>query len=216
MIPIRDASSKKGFAPLTLSIAVTCAIVFVLEIRSGGSLEAIYRVSPQDIYNYLVYGRGSFMQHQLAILVSAFMHGGYLHFFGNMLFLGVFGPAVEKKLGVVKFFLLYLLGAYAAFYVHATVFSRSAIPVIGASGAISALMGAYLVLNPRGRILTAIPVIITIKFIELPSSLFIVGWFALQSFNGYISLNMHNNVAWFAHIGGFAFGMLAGIKARWA
>ena len=215
MIPIRDASSKKGFAPLTLSIAVTCAIVFVMEIRSGGSLEASYRISPQDIYNYLVHDQGSFMQHQLAILVSAFMHGGYLHFFGNMLFLGVFGPAVEKKLGVVKFFLLYLLGAYAAFYVHAAVFSRSAIPVIGASGAISAVMGAYLVLNPRGRILTAFPLIIMIKFVELPSSLFIIGWFILQSFNGYLSLSQQNSVAWFAHIGGFAFGLATGFKSRW-
>ena len=186
-----------------------------MQIRSGGAFAASYRVSPLDIYDYLVRGHGDFLHLQIAILVASFMHGGYLHFLGNMLFLGVFGPAVEKKLGVVKFFTLYFLGAYAAFYVHATVFSHSTVPVIGASGAISAVMGAYLVINPKGRILTAIPIIITVKFIEVPSSLFIVGWFALQTVNGYVSLSQQNSVAWFAHIGGFAFGLAAGIRSRW-
>ena len=215
MIPIRDASSQKGLAPLTLLIAVICSLVFIEEIRSGGAIVDLYRVSPVDIYTFLVKGQGSFVRLQLAILVSAFMHGGYLHFFGNMLFLGVFGPAVEKSVGPLRFSLLYLIGAIVAFYVHAIAFSHSAAPVLGASGAISAVMGAYLILNPRGRIVTALPLIIIFKIVEIPAGLFILVWFILQAFNGYLSLNFDNSVAWFAHIGGFLFGLAAGIHHRW-
>ena len=215
MIPIRDASSRKGFAPLTLLIAIICSLMFIEEIRTGGAIFDLYRVSPADIYRFMVEGRGNFIKLQIAVLVSACMHGGYLHFFGNMLFLGVFGPAVEKTVGPARFALMYLAGAFVAFYAHAIAFSHSAAPVLGASGAISAVMGAYLVLNPRGRIVTALPLIIVFKIIEIPASLFILGWFVLQAFNGYLSLNLANNIAWFAHIGGFIFGLAAGTHYRW-
>lgn len=215
MIPVRDTSVARGFAPATAIIIFTNLVVFVEELRVGDQLFQLFAVSPMDLYRYLTKGMGSIIAINWHILVSAFMHAGYVHLIGNMIFLSVFGPALEKKIGIPKFLLFYLGSAFAAFYVHTVVYPTSPVPVIGASGAIAAVMGAYLIFNPKAKILTILPLLFFIEVIEIPSLVFILVWFVLQGANGYLSVQSHANVAWFSHIGGFVTGIILGIQMRW-
>ena len=155
-----------------------------------------------------------FLKIHLSILASGFIHTGYIHLIGNLIFLSVFGPPVEKKIGIVQFMIFYLAALIAAFYAHTIVHPQSSVPVVGASGAIAAVMGAYLILNPKGRILTIIPLILLLEIIEVPSIFFILIWFILQGAHGYLSMHSQSTVAWFSHIGGFLMGLTTGIHYR--
>jgi membrane associated rhomboid family serine protease len=145
-----------------------------------------------------------------SVFVAMFLHGGWLHIGGNMLFLWIFGNNVEDRLGVVSYLLLYLAGGIAATALQLAVGPSSVIPNLGASGAIAAVLGAYLVLFPRARVLTLV-IFFLITVIELPASLVLGAWFVLQLFSGVGSLgaNVNGGVAYFAHIGGFALGVIA-------
>jgi membrane associated rhomboid family serine protease len=215
MIPIRDTSIARGFAPATAVIILINLGVFVEELRVGEQIFQLFAVSPCDVYRYLTQGTGNIIAIQWGILASAFMHAGYIHLFGNMVFLSAFGPALEKKVGITKFCLFYLAAVFVSFYTHVAVYPSSAIPVIGASGAIAAVMGAYLIFNPRARIQTILPFIVFNEIIEIPSIVFILVWFALQAANGYLSIQNQTSVAWFSHIGGFTMGVFAGIQMKW-
>ncbi|MCI2425599.1 rhomboid family intramembrane serine protease [Candidatus Acetothermia bacterium] len=152
----------------------------------------------------------------LTIFTSAFLHGGLLHLLGNMLYLWIFGDNVEDAMGRVKFFLFYLLCGVGA--AAAQIFSGppAAIPMIGASGAIAGVLGAYLVLFPRSQILTLIPIFFFIRLIYLPAILLLGLWFLLQIFSAAIGGAQAGGVAWLAHIGGFVVGILLvfGFKRR--
>lgn len=141
-----------------------------------------------------------------------FLHGGWLHLGGNMLFLWVFGRNVEDLIGGGKFLVFYLLCGLAAAIVHVIANPYSRMPTIGASGAIAGVMGAYLVKFPRARILTLVPIFVFITTMEIPAALLLVWWFAVQFFSGFGSLSENDytggGVAWFAHVGGFVAGML--------
>jgi len=215
MIPVRDTSASRGFAPVTAVIILANMVVFFEELRIGDQIFQLFAVSPHDIYGYLTKGTGSILKIHWSILVSSFMHAGYVHLFGNMIFLSVFGPALEKKIGALRFSLFYLAAAFIAFYSHAAVFPSSPTPVIGASGAIAAVMGAYLIFNPKAKILTIIPLLFYIEVIEIPSVVFILVWFLLQGAYGYLSIETSTSVAWFSHIGGFIMGMIAGMQMKW-
>lgn len=215
MIPIRDTSVSRGFAPATAVIILINLLVFFEELRVGDQIFQLFAVSPFDIYRYLTKGTGNILAINWSILVSAFMHAGYIHLLGNMIFLSVFGPALEKKIGVIRFSLFYLAAVFFAFYTHTIVYTSSSIPVVGASGAIAAVMGAYLVFNPKAKILTIIPLLFFIEVIEIPSVVFILVWFLLQGANGYLSVHTHTSVAWFSHIGGFIMGLIVGIQMKW-
>jgi membrane associated rhomboid family serine protease len=145
-----------------------------------------------------------------SIFVSMFLHGGWLHLAGNMLFLWVFGNNVEDRLGPVVFVLFYLLGGLAAMLLHLAFDPSSAVPSLGASGAIAAVLGAYLVLFPHARITTLV-IFFFITWIELPASVVLVAWFVLQLFSGVgrLSSEFSGGVAYWAHVGGFAFGVVA-------
>lgn len=215
MIPIRDTSVSRGFAPVTAFIILANLTVFFEELRVGDQIFQLFAVSPLDIYRYLTKGTGSILEIHWSILASAFLHAGYIHLLGNMIFLSVFGPALEKKIGMVRFSLFYLAAAFVAFYAHAIVYPHSPTPVVGASGAIAAVMGAYLIFNPKAKILTIIPLLFYIEVIEIPSVIFILVWFLLQGANGYLSTETHSSVAWFSHIGGFIMGLIAGVQMKW-
>jgi membrane associated rhomboid family serine protease len=215
MIPVRDTSVARGFAPATAVLIFINLVVFVEELRVGDGIFGLFAVSPLDVYRYLTKGLGNIVAIHWHILVSAFMHAGYVHLIGNMIFLSVFGPALEKKIGMPKYILFYLGAAIAAFYVHTAVYPTSPVPVVGASGAIAAVMGAYLIFNPKARILTILPLLFFIEVIEIPSVVFILVWFALQGANGYLSVQSHADVAWFSHIGGFVIGVVLGIQMKW-
>ena len=151
----------------------------------------------------------------LTILTSMFMHGGLLHLGGNMLFLWIFGNNIEDSMGRARFILFYLLGGLAAVVAQTVIDPNAAVPTIGASGAVAAVLGGYALLYPRARVVTLLFIIIFFTIIELPALLVLGGWFLLQALNGATDLATPaaggGGVAYFAHIGGFLFG-LASIK----
>ena len=150
----------------------------------------------------------------LTLFTSMFMHGGLLHIGGNMLFLWIFGNNVEDSMGPVKFLLFYVLGGLAALAAQTLVGPNAAVPTIGASGAVAAVLGGYLLLFPRARVATVIFIVFIFTIIELPAILFLFIWFGQQILFGFLDLTQPTaggggGVAYFAHIGGFAFGLLA-------
>jgi membrane associated rhomboid family serine protease len=147
------------------------------------------------------------------VFTGMFTHAGLLHLGGNMLFLWIFGNNVEDSMGPVRFVIFYLLGGIAALALQVAIGPDSAVPTLGASGAIAGVLGGYIILYPRARVLTLIFLIIFFTFIELPAVLFLFIWFAQQAVFGAVGLtNPSGNgggVAYFAHVGGFVFGLLA-------
>jgi membrane associated rhomboid family serine protease len=214
MIPVRDTSVARGFAPLTAAFILCNLAMFIQEIRLGEQLFHMFRASPADLSGYLIHGTPGFLGIHGSIVVSGFIHTGHVHLIGNLIFLSVFGPPVEKTMGRLRFALFYLAALCVSFYVHAIIHPHSSIPVVGASGAIAAIMGAYLILNPKGRILTIIPLILMLEVIEVPSLIFVLLWFVLQGIQGFMSIHTNSPVAWFSHIGGFLMGLVSGIQFR--
>jgi rhomboid family protein len=144
-----------------------------------------------------------------SLVVAMFLHGGWLHIAGNMLFLWIFGNNIEDRLGHSGFLVFYLLGGLAASGLELLLSPNSAVPTLGASGAIAAVLGAYLVLFPRARVLTFVVVVL----VDLPAVVLLGGWFLLQLFNGVGGMGTHVNqgVAYWAHVGGFLFGMVTAL-----
>jgi membrane associated rhomboid family serine protease len=148
----------------------------------------------------------------LSVLTSMFMHGGLLHLGGNMLFLWIFGNNVEDAMGRLTFLGFYLVGGLAAFAAQTAIDPSAAVPTVGASGAVSAVLGAYLLLHPRARVITLVFIVVFFTIIELPAVLVLLLWFAQQL--AFAALEFQTGgqegggVAFWAHIGGFVFGML--------
>jgi membrane associated rhomboid family serine protease len=145
----------------------------------------------------------------LALLVSMFLHSGWLHLGGNMLYLWVFGNNVEDRLGRLPYLGFYLMGGIAADALQIAFDPGSTVPTVGASGAIAAILGAYLVLFPGARVRTLVFLLVFVTWIELPAVIVLAGWFFLQLFAGIGSVGEHGDgVAYWAHVGGFVFGYL--------
>jgi membrane associated rhomboid family serine protease len=149
----------------------------------------------------------------LTVFTSMFSHAGLLHLGGNMLFLWIFGNNVEDSMGPVRFVIFYLLGGIAALALQTLISPNSTTPTLGASGAIAAVLGGYILIYPRARVLTLLFLFIFFTFIEIPAFFFLFIWFAQQAVFGAIDLTNPTGggggVAYFAHVGGFAFGLLA-------
>jgi membrane associated rhomboid family serine protease len=148
----------------------------------------------------------------VTVFTAMFMHGGLLHLGGNMLFLWIFGNNVEDSMGPLKFIVFYLLAGIAATALQTVINLDSAVPNIGASGAVAGVLGGYLLLFPRARVITVIFIIFFFTILELPALLILGFWFVQQVLFGYFGLNSGGEgggVAYFAHIGGFVFGLLA-------
>jgi membrane associated rhomboid family serine protease len=151
------------------------------------------------------------------MFTSMFLHGGWLHLLGNMLFLWIFGNNVEDRLGSIPFLLFYLVGGVAAALTQVVIDPRSTIPLVGASGAIAAALGAYIVLFPGARILSLVFLGFFYQLIEVPAILVLGFWFGLQLLNGFAAFGAETaqgGVAFFAHIGGFVFGLAVGVLLR--
>ena len=152
----------------------------------------------------------------LTVLTSMFLHGGWFHVIGNLLYLRVFGDNVEDRLGHLPFLLFYIASGFAGAFGQWLIHPTSSTPMVGASGAVAGVLGAYIVLFPRARVLTLFPVFIFLTFIEVPAVVFLGIWAAQQFLNGYLVLGetVAGGVAWFAHIGGFVLGLGVGGVAR--
>lgn len=227
MIPISDANPTKRFPIITVILIVANVLVFFLvEPDFGTSIEAegyfVDHVAvpcqvESDCPNQLVqYGPDgpvkripdrSFLSFIGAMLLATFMHAGFLHIAGNMLFFWVFGNNIEDFLGRFKYLLFYLLGGLASGFAQVLTHlngDSSLVPAVGASGAVAAVMGAYIVLYPRARVNVLLIVIIFFTVVQMPALVVLGLWFVLQFFTAEGS-----NVAWMAHVGGFVFGTVA-------
>lgn len=146
----------------------------------------------------------------MTIFSSMFLHGGWFHFLSNMWILFIFGDNVEDRMGSIGYLVFYLLSGVAAALTQAFLLSSSSSPMIGASGAIAGVLGAYMLLFPRARILSLVPILFIFTLMEIPAVIFLLFWFASQLFSGFLSLGgaSGSGVAWWAHIGGFIFGLV--------
>jgi membrane associated rhomboid family serine protease len=216
MIPLRDTIPRIGFPSITWMLILLNGIVFIFELSLPDNIleHALYLfgVVPAK-YSDPQWGlsHGLPFDYYLSFLTSMFLHGGWLHIVGNMWFLHLFGSRVEDQMGHIRFLVFYLLSGIAANVVNYSVNFHSTVPGLGASGAISGIMGAYIVMFPRARILTLIPIFIFPFFIEISAFFYIGYWFILQLFSGTLSLahyNAQGGVAYWAHIGGFIAGIV--------
>jgi membrane associated rhomboid family serine protease len=165
---------------------------------------AQYAVVPYHLLHY--YGP---IEALTKLTTTMFLHGGWMHLLGNMLYLWIFGDNIEDRVGHVKYLIFYLIAGYAATISHVYLLPNSTVPMVGASGAIAGVLGAYFILFPRAKVLTLLPIFIFITFVRIPAVLFLGFWFLLQVFNQtMVSSPDAQSVAWWAHIGGFAAGAI--------
>ena len=211
MIPLRDTTPTRNYPVVNTTIIGINVVVFVIQFLQGAEINRfiyIYglvpaRYSLPQIAEYFTPGQ------QVFSLVSfMFLHGGVWHILGNMWSLYIFGDNVEDHLGPVRYALFYLLCGIASGLSHLILNLNSNIPTIGASGAIAGVMGAYFLLHPRSKILTLIPIFFIPYFINIPAFVFLGLWFLLQFISAAGSHGAVSGIAWWAHIGGFVFGML--------
>jgi membrane associated rhomboid family serine protease len=219
VIPLRDANPTRRRPWLTLALIAANVAVFLLwEPIAGTPREQFeffvcHGAIPEELTDLqpipevvVLCGEKSVL---VSILTSMFIHGGILHIAGNMLYLWVFGNNVEDRMGWPAFLLFYLAAGAVAAYAQALTDPSSQIPLVGASGAIAGTLGAYLVMFPHARVLTLVPIFFFLQVAELPAWMVLGFWFVLQAFQGVGGLaGDTGGVAWFAHIGGFVFGVL--------
>jgi membrane associated rhomboid family serine protease len=224
ILPLKDLTPTTHVPVATISLIIANILVFLYELTLGPHLShfiAAYGVTPYELthgvdlvghYAGLPYNHAKGPPVlSLTVFTSMFMHGSFLHIFGNMLYLWIFGNNIEDILGPVKFVLFYLgCGVIAAV---AQILSQpsSIVPTIGASGAIAGVLGAFLVMYPRAHVLTLVFIFVFIRLIALPASFVLLFWFVIQAFSGFtaiVSGVSGGGVAWFAHIGGFLAGIV--------
>ncbi len=215
MLPLRDDIPSRRFPVVTLTLIVLNGLAFAWELRLGPRLgEALLLLGLVPVRYTVseVAGLFSWSEQMLPFFTSMFLHGGWTHLLGNLWTLWIFGDNVEDRLGRLRFLTFYLAGGVAAALLHIYTNPESAVPTIGASGAIAAVMGAYFRLYPRARVLMLIPPFFLGPYFVVPAVVFLGWWFILQFFNGTLSLlttpAAAGGIAWWAHIGGFVFGAL--------
>jgi membrane associated rhomboid family serine protease len=207
VFPLKDNIPTDRVPVVTLALIAVNAIVFLL--FHGAGVAADYGLTPHALTHG---GSGDGPPPALTVLTSMFVHGGVLHLLGNLLFLWIFGPNVEDSMGRGRFLAFYLLGGAAAAGVQVLADPGSTVPLIGASGAISAVMGGYLLLYPWARVLTAVFFVLFFTLVEVPALVMLAVWIGLQVLFGVAHLGDPANAggtAYLAHVGGFAFGLLA-------
>ena len=222
MFPLKDNIPTRRFPVVTVVlIAMNVVVYLFLQPKSGIDFSG-NSLDPREIYDYAatpcsVSGDCAGQAPEdstpwLNVLTSMFSHAGLLHLGGNMLFLWIFGNNIEDSMGRVKYVLFYLLGGVAAFGLQFALDTSSPVPTLGASGAAAAVLGGYLLLYPRARVVTAIFIVLFFTLIEIPAFLVLGFWFLQQVAFGALDLTNPTGegggVAYFAHIGGFLFGLL--------
>ena len=199
MIPLGDASRRPRSIPfMTIFIIVANAFGFLLELSGGEAFVTRWSVVPANI----VAGH-----HWITVLTAMFLHGSWLHIIGNMVFLWAFGPEIEDAMNPLRYLGFYLLGGIVAMLAQVAASPHSTIPNLGASGAIAAVMGAFLVTYPRDRIRSLLVIFVFVRITFIPAALLVVVWFLLQLINAGAVANAQNGgVAYVAHIAGCIFG----------
>ena len=222
MIPIRHTLPSRTVPIVNRAIVIANGIVFLMQILMGERTESLINIFgyiPARLMHPAAYGYSVF-EVSVTLVTSLFLHGGFVHLIGNMIYLWVFGGAVEDALGHLRYAIFFVVCGAIGSLTHTLLFPQSTIPSIGASGSIAGILGAFLVLLPHGRIVTLFPLVVYWAMAEIPAVLFLPIWFGMQFFNGFLSLQAARRayevvgIAWWAHVGGFVFGALMAVIFR--
>lgn len=221
MIPIKDDIPSRSFPLANTFIIVVNCLAFLFEVSLGHQAQALivqFGIIPRRILSSGLSDWGT-------ILSSMFLHGGWAHILGNMLYLYIFGDNVEDALGHFRYLLFYLCCGFGAAWAQILSAPNSIVPMVGASGAIAGVLGAYFVLFPRAGVLTLVPLGFFLQVVRIPAVIVLGFWIVIQFFSGLASIPLAQaaggGVAWFAHIGGFISGLIlvrifaAGKLTRW-
>ncbi|HJQ38687.1 MAG TPA: rhomboid family intramembrane serine protease [Thermoanaerobaculia bacterium] len=222
MIPLRTTLERRSTPIVNRTLVAANVVVFTAQLFMGQMTERVIqtfgflpaRFVDPAAFNYAPW------EVAITLVTSLFLHGGFVHLIGNLIYLWVFGGAVEEVLGHARFLLLYLCCGALGSLTHTMLFPQSSVPSIGASGSIAGILGAFLVLLPHGRIVTLFPLVVYWAMAEIPAVLFLPIWFGMQFFNGFLSLQAARRayevvgIAWWAHVGGFLFGALMAVIFR--
>ena len=208
MIPLKDDNPTQTYPYVTISIIVINIVVFFFEISLGSDISLfLNRYGAKPLFVLNMTSPFGYPSPFITIFTSMFLHGGILHVGGNMLYLWIFGNNIEDSMGHVRFIIFYLVSGIVAVYAFSLLNPNSIVPMVGASGAVSGVLGAYLILFPRAKVLTLVPLGFYMQVIKVPA-IFVLGmWIIVQIINGSVIRGGGGGVAWFAHIGGFAAGM---------
>ncbi len=206
MIPLYDTLHSRRFPLVNWLLIGLNALVFVYELS----------LSPAGL-DHLTHTWGLVPAQLLArpvalwmtVFTAMFLHGGWFHVISNMWVLFIFGDNVEDRLGGARYLIFYLLSGVAAALMETFILPGSRVPMIGASGAIAGVLGAYLLLYPHARVASLVPILFIFTIIEIPAFLFLLFWFVSQLFSGWLALHgtAGSGIAWWAHVGGFIFGI---------
>ena len=223
MIPLKNLNARSSVPVVTLGIIAVNVLVFIYQLtlspHAADHFIFTYGVVPRNLQIALGGGHVGLVEALLPFFTSMFLHGGWLHIIGNMWFLWIFGPDVEDRLGHVWYLGFYLICGIGSGVAQAAFSWGTRTPAIGASGAISGVLGAFILFYPASRILTLVPLFIIWFTARLPAWIFIALWFVVQFFSGVSSLGATGaaaagGVAWWAHIGGFCLGILLALPKR--
>lgn len=217
MIPLRDTIPRRTVPFVTRLLLATNVAAFVLEVLQGDRLDAFvntFAFVPARLFHPGLFPGWTAGASVVTIFTAMFLHGGFLHLAGNMLFLWIFGDNVEDALGHARFLLFYLVCGVSATLLQALLSPASKIPNLGASGAIAGVLGAYFVLYPRARVVTIVPLFVLFPLVEIPAGLYLLGWFLMQFWMASSQLASagpgmpdQGGVAFWAHVGGFVAGV---------
>lgn len=214
MFPLKDNIPARLPPTVNIALIVLNVVCFVYELQLGAEIEPFiqaYGFVPSRFAAQLE--AEGMLSALVPVYTSMFLHGGFLHLFSNMWMLWIFGDNVEDSMGHLRYLVFYLLCGTISVFAQATAASASTLPLVGASGAISGVLGAYFILYPKARVLTLLPIFILFYLVEVPAYVFLGLWFLLQILRGYSDFmsgvgGATGGVAWWAHVGGFFAGMI--------
>ena len=225
MIPLRHTLPPQTLPIVNRALVICNVLIFAVQLFLGERTEMLINIFgfiPARLLHPAAFGYGR-AEVAITLVTSLFLHGGFVHLFGNMIYLWVFGGAIEDALGHLRYLLFYIACGAVGSLAHTLLFPRSTIPSIGASGSIAGVLGAFLVLRPGARILTVFPLVVYWAMAEIRAALFLPIWLVMQFFNGFMSIaaahrtqEVAAGVAWWAHVGGFLFGAAIAAAVRWS
>jgi rhomboid family protein len=208
VIPLRDTIPSRRFPFVNVALIGLNCVCFLFEVSLGDDLTSFIQLFGLVPARFHVLSAAGV----IPLFSSMFLHSGWLHLLGNMLFLYIFGDNVEDRLGHARYLFFYLLSGAAAGLAQAYSMADSLVPMIGASGAIAGVSGAYFLFFPTARVVTLVPIFFFIQIVEIPAVVFLLLWFLMQLFYGVAAgtgQQAVGGVAWWAHVGGFVFGMVS-------
>lgn len=207
MFPLYDTARSHKFPLINLLLIGANILAFLYELQMGPQALQKFIFTWGLIPTRFLNDPSNFW---ITIFTSMFLHGGWFHILSNMWVLFIFGDNVEARLGGTRYLIFYLLSGTFAGLMQSYILPSSQVPMIGASGAVAGVLGAYLILFPRSRVASLVPIFFIFTIVEIPATIFLLFWFASQLYSGWFAIQgaSASGIAWWAHIGGFIFGLI--------